>query len=188
MRSTSITGRKRGSAHRHVVTRWTASAVDTTGRLRAQLRDRDIRGLDTKPERVVERPVEQSQRRSVELLDDGPHLLFRALAIGHLRGIPGRHDLQPPVSGKDPAQPYEKHRKGYPLDQGHRPFRRSYRIRYERSPNRRADVGDSNAPSGPGRAAGGGDMAGADGVAIFVLRRSPASNQPSRPESVTRTE
>src|SRR5438093_10379361 len=58
-------------------------------RLPAQLPDRDIRGLDAKPERVVERPVEQSQGRAIELLDDGPYLLVRSLALGHLLRIRG---------------------------------------------------------------------------------------------------
>ena len=50
----------------------------------AQLPDRDVRGLDTKPQRVVERRVEQGQGRVIELLNDGPH---RSLPLARARSI-----------------------------------------------------------------------------------------------------
>src|SRR5437879_2114402 len=59
--------------------------------LPAQLADRDVRGFEPKPQRVVERPVEEGQSRAIEVLDNGPHLLFSSLAHGHQLLILSRH-------------------------------------------------------------------------------------------------
>src|SRR3989442_9705267 len=59
--------------------------------LPAKLADRDVGDSEPNPQRVVERRIEEGQGRAIEVLDNGPHLLFRSLARGHQLLILSRH-------------------------------------------------------------------------------------------------